>query len=74
MTKKYSIHNQLTGLQEEALTFEDAKILQDKIRQDYYKTIEGLFTITVLVQNEDNSWTQSVSDENGNPIVTQQIE
>lgn len=74
MTKKYNIHNQLTGLQEEALTFEDAKILQDKIRQDYYKTIEGLFTITVLVQNEDNSWTQSVADENGNPIVTQQIE
>jgi hypothetical protein len=74
MTKKYSIHNQLTGLQEEALTFEDAKILQDKIRQDYYKTIEGLFTITVLVQNENNSWTQSVADENGDPIVIQQIE
>ena len=74
MTKKYNIHNQLTGLQEEAITFEEAKILQDKIRQDYYKTIEGLFTITVLVQNEDNSWTQSVADENGNPIVTQQIE
>jgi len=74
MTKKYNIHNQLTGLQEEAITFEEAKILQDKIRQDYYKTIEGLFAITVLVQNEDNSWTQSLADENGNPIVVQQIE
>jgi hypothetical protein len=73
MTQKYSIHNQLTGLQEEAITFEEAKIVQDKIRQDYYKTIEGLFTITVLVQNGDNSWTQSVADENGNPIVIQQI-
>ncbi len=74
MTKKYNIHNQLTGLQEEAITFEEAKILQDKIRQEYYKTIEGLFAITVLVQNEDNSWTQSLADENGNPIVVQQIE
>lgn len=69
MTQKYSIHNQLTGLQEEALTFEDAKILQNRIKQDYYATIEGLFMITVLVQNEDGSWTQSVADETGNPVV-----
>lgn len=69
MTKKYYIHNQLTGLQEEALTFEEAKILQDKIRQDYYKTIEGIFTITVMVENQDGSWTQSISDENGEPII-----
>ena len=68
MTQKYLIHNQLTGLQEEALTFEDAKILQDKIKQAYYETIQGLFTITVLIQNEDGLWTQSVADENGNPI------
>lgn len=69
MTQKYAIHNQLTGLQEEALTFEDAKILQARIRADYLTSIEGMFTITVLVQNEDGSWTQSVSDESGNPVV-----
>lgn len=69
MTQKYSIHNQLTGLQEEAVTFEDAKILQARIKADYLTSIEGLFTITVLVQNEDGSWTQSVSDESGNPAV-----
>lgn len=69
MTQKYSIHNQLTGLQEEAVTFEDAKILQARIKADYLTSIEGLFTITVLVQNEDGSWTQSVSDESGNPVV-----
>jgi hypothetical protein len=68
MTQKYLIHNQLTGLQEEALTFEDAKILQETIRQAYYETIQGLFTITVMVENSDASWTQSVADENGNPI------
>lgn len=69
MTQKYSIHNQLTGLQEEAVTFEDAKILQARIKADYLTSIEGLFTITVLVQNEDGSWTQSVSDESGNSVV-----
>ena len=69
MTKKYSIHNQLTGLQEEVLTFEDAKILQEQIKQSYYDSIESLFTITVLVQNEDESWTQSLCDSEGNPII-----
>jgi hypothetical protein len=69
MTIKYSIHNQLTGLQEEALTFEDAKVLQARIKADYLASIEGLFIITVLTQNEDGSWTQSVSDGNGNPII-----
>jgi hypothetical protein len=28
----------------------------------------GLFNITVLVQNEDETWTQSLADENGDPI------
>lgn len=66
--KKYNIHNQLTGQTEEALTYEDALILQDKIRNEYYASIEGLFTITVLVKNEDETWTQSVSDNQGNPV------
>ena len=69
--KKYLIHNQLTGLQEEALTFEDAKVLQEQIRQAYYATIQGLFTITVMVENEDGSWTQSVADANGNPAINE---
>jgi hypothetical protein len=69
MTKKYLFHNQLTGLQEEALTFEDAKVLQEQIKQAYYETIQGLFTITVMVENQDGSWTQSVADENGEPII-----
>jgi hypothetical protein len=69
MTKKYSIHNQLTGLQEETLTFEDAQVLQEQIKQAYYETIQGLFTNTVMVENQDGSWTQSVADENGEPII-----
>lgn len=67
--KKYNIFNQLTGKAEEASTYEDALILQEKIKNDYYASIEGLFTITVLVKNEDNTWTQSVSDNQGNPII-----
>jgi hypothetical protein len=69
MTKKYSIHNQLTGLQEETLTFEDVKALQQRLKQEWLEYNTGLFTITVLVENEDGSWTQSVADDNGEPII-----
>jgi hypothetical protein len=67
MTRKYEIHNQVTGLLEEAQTFEDALVLQERIKQDFLKFNEALFVITVLTQNEDGSWTQTVADENGNP-------
>jgi len=71
MTQKYTIHNQLTGMQEEAETFQQALILKNRIKQEYYSSIEGLFAISVLVKNEDNSWTQSLADENGNPFNIQ---
>jgi len=67
--KKYNVFNQLTGKPEEALTYEEALILQKKIKDEYYASIEGLFTITVLVKNEDETWTQSVSDNQGNPLI-----
>lgn len=51
---------------EEAPTYEDALVLQTRIRNEYMDSISGLFTITVLTQNEDGSWTQGVSDANGN--------
>jgi hypothetical protein len=73
MTKKYEIHNQVTGFLEEAQTYEGALVLQQRIKEDYLKFNESLFTITVLVQNEDGSWTQSVSDANGNPIIIESV-
>jgi hypothetical protein len=69
MNRKYEIHNQLTGLLESAQTFEDAIALQARIKNEYFEDIKHLFVITVLVQNEDGSWTQSVANENGDPIV-----
>lgn len=69
MTTKYSIHNQLTGLQEDADTFGGAIEIQTRLKQEWLKHYERLFIITILVQNEDGSWTQSVADENGNPII-----
>jgi hypothetical protein len=69
MTKKYEIHNQVTGLLEEASSFEEALVLQERIKQDFLKFNEGLFQITVLVQNSNGSWTQSLSDNQGNPVV-----
>ena len=35
MNKKYQVHNQLTGLLETAETFEDAKVLQARIKADF---------------------------------------
>jgi hypothetical protein len=67
--RKYEIHNQVTGQQEEAPTFQDALILQARIKQDYLEFHKDLFTITVLDQNKDGSWIQRVSDENGEPII-----
>jgi hypothetical protein len=67
--KKYNVFNQLTGQPEEVSTYEEALILQKKIKDEYYASIEGLFTITVLVKNEDETWTQSVSDNQGNPLI-----
>jgi hypothetical protein len=67
--KKYQIHNQLTGIAEEANTFADIKVTQSRVRQEYLANLEGIFAITVLVENEDASWTQSLCDENGEPVV-----
>jgi hypothetical protein len=67
---KYEVNNQLTGISEEALSFEEAKLLRKRIINDYIlQVVESLFHITVLVQNEDKSWTQALADENGEPII-----
>ena len=67
--RKYEIHNQVTGLLEEAPTFQDALTLQERIKQDYLEFQKALFVITVVTQNEDGSWTYALSDENGNPVT-----
>ena len=67
--RKYQIHNQITGLSEEAPTFQDALVLQERIKQDYLEFVKGLFDITVIDQNEDGSWTYRLADENGNPVI-----
>jgi len=71
MNKKYWIHNQLTGTQEEALTYADALVLQQNIKDQLPEHADNpeLFVITVLVQNEDRTWTQSRADSYGNPQI-----
>ena len=68
MVKKYEIHNQVTGLLEQADTYADALILQERIKQEYLEFQKNLFVITVLEQQSDGSWKQALSDENGNMI------
>jgi hypothetical protein len=69
MTVKYEVPNQLTGTPIEADSWEEAKILQQQVRQEYMDHIAGCFTITVKIQNEDGSWTYAAADENGEPII-----
>jgi hypothetical protein len=67
--KKYQIHNQITGIAEEANSFADIKVTQSRVREEYLANLESIFAITVLVENENGSWTQSICDENGEPVV-----
>jgi len=63
MARKWAIHNQITGLQEELDSFEAIKARRLEVIEE-----SGLFNITVLVQNEDETWTQTLADANGDPI------
>ena len=66
---KYQIHNQLTGMTEETTTFAEMCIVQERIKLEYFASLTDLFTITILVENENGSWTQSACDENGEVII-----
>jgi len=63
MARKWAVHNQRTGLQEELDSFEAIKARRLEIIEESH-----LFDITVLVENEDGTWTQSLADTNGDPI------
>jgi len=67
MVRKYEVGNQLTGVSDSADTFEEIKNAREKNIADFIEHL-GCFKITVLEQNEDGSWVQSIADENGNPI------
>ena len=64
MARKWAVHNQTTGLQEERDSFEAMKTRRLEIIEESH-----LFDITVLVQNEDGTWTQSLADANGDPVA-----
>jgi len=52
-----------------AIDFSDIKIIQSRIREEYIANIEKMFAITVLVENENGSWTQSECDKNGELVA-----
>lgn len=67
--RKYEVPNQLTGISEEVATFQEAVALRTQLRDQFIADrVDPLYVITVLVQNEDGTWTQSVADENGDPV------
>jgi hypothetical protein len=73
MNKKYEVYNPLTGELIEALSFTLAKELSQELRSNYIKeNVDPMFNISVLMENEDNTWTQSLSDENGDPVVNEE--
>jgi len=63
MARKWAVHNQITGLQEELDSFEAMKTRRLEIIEESH-----LFDITVLIQNEDETWTQTLADANGDPV------
>lgn len=70
VTRKYQVHNHLTGISEEAQTFEKALQLRDRLKAEYIAAVvDPIFIPTILELNEDGSWLQSLSDENGDPII-----
>jgi hypothetical protein len=71
MFKKYEVNNQLTGVLEEAQNWGDAQQLRDRLRNEYIaRMVDPLFPISVLVQNENGTWTQSLADDSGEPIAS----
>ena len=69
MIKKYTIYDQLEGVNKEASSFEEAIAIQNTLINAYVETLRPLFAINVMVQNDDQSWTQYAYDENGDPII-----
>lgn len=54
---------------EQAQTWEEAQKLRDRLRNEYIASrVDPLFQITVLVQEGNGAWTQSLADKDGNPI------
>ena len=68
MNRKYQVENQLTGIANEAETFLEIQQIREKNIADFLD-FANLFVITILVENEDGAWVQSVPDENGEPII-----
>lgn len=69
MIKKYIIYNQLTGSNIEASTYEEAVSVQTTLISEYMETLKDAFAISVMIKNDDESWTYYHPDENGAPIV-----
>lgn len=67
--RTYSVHNLLTNNPETALTWTDAQILRDRLKNDYiHDRVNDMFPIIIMEENEDGSVKYSRADENGEPI------
>lgn len=66
--KKYEIHNQITGLNEEAFTFEEALELQKKLRLEFCQQ-RNISELSIMELQNDGSWLQYRCDESGNSII-----
>lgn len=73
MSRKYQVENQLTGIPSEANTFDEIKRIREENIKSFVLHI-GAFVITVLDQNEEGGWVQTVADENGEPVIAQGTE
>jgi hypothetical protein len=68
MIRKYQVENQITGIADEADSFEEIKQIREQNIANFL-VHTGAFVITILVQNEDGAWVQSVPDANGDLVI-----
>jgi hypothetical protein len=69
MSLKYELHDPLSGEFKTAPNFEEAKSLRLQLRNNYInEVVNKMIAITVLIENEDGSWTQALADDEGNPV------
>lgn len=74
MAVRYQIPNQITGISDHADTYTEALEIQKKNIDDYVSYSlnkpDGLFDITIMIENSNGTITQRLCDENGNPMPT----
>ena len=68
MIKKYELWDQVLSVTHEAATWEEMQTIVAAAKETWVQHCATMFQPSVLTQNEDGSWKQSLADANGDAI------